>query len=200
VPFALSVVVKNQGQKDAGTFAVATSFEPGAVYAGTNIAGLPAGQQTTVTLNATVNGTGIYTIAIVLDLNSQLDEGSNGEGNNKPQYSYKIDRVITSQGSISLNAGNTVSFTGSPPADVSWDGAQLSPLGTAKIGLLSGLQFGQLHYDLLTPDKVSSAAIPAGSLPPGTLVEIYTASGRRGILKISGISGTTITLDYFIYG
>jgi uncharacterized protein YraI len=89
-PFTLSVTVMNQGSRDAGQFAVATSFMPGDVYSAAVVNGLAAGAQTTVNLPGTVNGSGNYTIAIVLDLNNQVDEGPAGEANNKPTYSYTV--------------------------------------------------------------------------------------------------------------
>jgi len=90
-PFILSVVIRNQGNRDAGAFAVATSFLPGDVYSAVNVAGLPAGTQTTVNLSGTVNGSGNFTIAIVIDLNNQVDEGANGKANNKPQFNYTVN-------------------------------------------------------------------------------------------------------------
>jgi uncharacterized repeat protein (TIGR01451 family) len=90
-PFTLAVTVKNQGNLDAGSFAVATSFLPGNVYSAVNIGGLAVGAQTTVNLTGTVTGSGDFTIDIVLDLNNQVDEGPSGEANNKPQFSYHVD-------------------------------------------------------------------------------------------------------------
>ena len=89
-PFTLTVTVQNQGGADAGQFAVATSFMPGNVYSAANVSGLAAGATTTVNLTGTVTGAGTYTIDIVLDLNSQVDEGPNGEANNKPQFTYTV--------------------------------------------------------------------------------------------------------------
>ncbi len=90
-PFSLSVTIRNQGNRDAGTFAVATSFMPGDVYNAVIVGGLAAGAQTTVNLTGTVTGSGDFTIAIVLDLNNQVDEGPAGEANNKPQFSYHVN-------------------------------------------------------------------------------------------------------------
>ncbi len=90
-PFTLVVTIINQGSRDAGAFAVGTSFLPGDVYSAVNVNGLAAGAQTTVNLPGTVTGSGNFTIAIVLDLNNQVDEGPNGEANNKPQFSYSVN-------------------------------------------------------------------------------------------------------------
>jgi subtilase family serine protease len=64
---------------------------PGDVYSAATINGLAAGAQTTVNLNGTVTGSGNFTIAIVIDLNNQVDEGPAGETNNKPQFSYSVN-------------------------------------------------------------------------------------------------------------
>jgi CARDB protein/SH3 domain-containing protein len=90
-PFTLAVTIRNQGSRDAGPFAVATSFLPGDVYSAVNVGGLAAGAENTVVLTGTVTGSGNYTIAIVIDLNNQVDEGPTGEANNKPQYSYSVN-------------------------------------------------------------------------------------------------------------
>ncbi len=89
-PFVLSVTVLNQGRSDAGQFAVATSFMPGNVYSAATINGLAAGAQTTVNLSGTVNGSGNFSITIVLDLNNQVNEGPTGKANNKPQFNYNV--------------------------------------------------------------------------------------------------------------
>ncbi len=90
-PFTLAVIIKNQGSRDAGPFAVGTSFLPGNVYSAVNVGGLAAGAQNTVVLSGTVTGSGDFTIAIVIDLNNQVDEGPAGEANNKPQFSYHVN-------------------------------------------------------------------------------------------------------------
>ncbi len=90
-PFTLAVTIKNQGSRDAGPFAVATSFLPGNVYSAVNVGGLAAGAQNTVVLAGTVTGSGDFTIAIVIDLNNQVDEGPTGKANNKPQFSYHVN-------------------------------------------------------------------------------------------------------------
>ncbi len=199
VPFTLMAVIKNQGNADAGQFAVATSFKPGEVYTAAIVPGLPAGQQTTVNLSNTVNGTGFFTIAIVLDLNNQVNEGPAGEANNKPEFSYKVDRPAIAQGTVNIPVKSSVDFQGGTP-DVSYDGTKLAPLGAAKLGLLPGVQFTQVYWDLLSPDKINNTVgIPQAQLAPGAVIGIYTAEGKRGALQISGYSGTTLVVQYFIY-
>jgi ABC-type branched-subunit amino acid transport system substrate-binding protein len=50
-PFSLVVTIRNQGNSNAGTFAVAASFLPGEVYSAATINDLAAGAQTTINLN-----------------------------------------------------------------------------------------------------------------------------------------------------
>lgn len=90
-PFTLAVTVRNQGTLAAGPFAVATSFLPGDVFSAVNVPGLAAGTDTVVNLTGTVTGSGTFTIAIVLDLNNQVDEGPNGKVNNKPTFTYTVN-------------------------------------------------------------------------------------------------------------
>src|SRR5258706_667078 len=197
-PFTLSVIIKNQGNLDAPAFAVAATFQPGDKYTAQNVPGLAAGQQTTVDLSNTVGGTIVYTVAIVLDLNNQVDEGPAGEANNKPTFTYRIDHTYAAQGNISIAPGNSADFDGGG-ADVSWDCTNLTPLSPAKIGILSGVTLEQVHYDLLAPSTVNTAPLNRANLNPGTLVAIYTAQNRRGVLRVTGYSGNTIALEYFIY-
>jgi hypothetical protein len=66
---------------------------------------------------------------------------------------------------------------------------------------LTGTQLADVHYDLLSPSVVNNAAgIPTAQLTPGLVIGIYTAEGKRGILRVSGFAGSTLVLDYFIYG
>ena len=199
VPLTLSVVIKNQGLADAGQFAVATSFKPGEVYTATVVGGLGAGQQAQVNLSNTVNGTGIFTIAVVLDLNNQVDEGPSGEANNKPEFSYRVDRNRIAQGNVNIPPSNSVDFQGGTP-DVSYDGTKLAPLNGAKLGLLSGVQMAQIYWDFLSPDKINNAVgIAQNDLVPGAVIGIYTAEGKRGAIRVAGYAGSTIQLEYFVY-
>lgn len=197
-PFTLSVLIKNQGNIDAPAFAVATTFEPGGKYTAANLPGLGAGQQTQVDLSNTVGGTIVHTLAVVLDLNNQVDEGPNGEANNKPTFTYRIDHTYAAQGNINIDPGNSADFDGGG-ADVGWDGNNLTPLAPGQIGILNGVVLEQVHYDLLAPSTVSANPLARANLNPGVLIAIYTAQGKRGVLKVTGYAGNTIQLQYFIY-
>jgi ABC-type branched-subunit amino acid transport system substrate-binding protein len=199
VPFTLTATIRNQGSVPAGEFAVATSFKPGEVYVAAVVPGLAPGQETTVNLTATVNGTGIFTIAIVLDLNNQVNEGPNGEANNKPEFTYKVDRPHVAQGTQNIPPGGSFDFFGGTQ-DVSFSGTQLTPINGAKLGILSGVQMGQIYWDLLTPDKINNnVGIPQAQLTVGTVIGMYTAEGKRGALRVANYVGASVVLEYFVY-
>lgn len=90
--FSLTVTIFNRGQSNAGNFAVAATLNPGGKFGAVNIPGLAAGQQISVTINyPPLEGSpGTYTEAIVIDLNSEVNEGPEGEANNKPTITYQV--------------------------------------------------------------------------------------------------------------
>ena len=198
-PFVLSVVIKNNGGMDAGTFAVGVTFQPGNHLSAQNLPGLAAGQTATVSLSGNISQTTVQTVDIGLDFNNQVDEGPNGEANNHQPFPYRIDHSYLAQGHKDIVATSSVDFEGGSTFDISWDGNNMTVVGAAKIGVLSGVSMSQVHYDMLTASTVHTAPIPRSSLNPDTVVAIYTAEGNRGVLHITGYSGTTIQLDYFIY-
>ncbi len=90
-PFTLTVTIQNVGGANAGPFAVAAAFDPGGVFGAQNLPGLGVGQFSTITITYPgVVGQGTFKIAVVLDLNSQVDEGPSGEVNNKPEITYQV--------------------------------------------------------------------------------------------------------------
>lgn len=91
--FQLIIKLKNQGGTAAGPFAVAAAFKPGEIFGATFVTGLAPGQEITATINyaGVQAGPGSYTIAIVLDLNNEVQEGDAGEANNKPVFSYTVN-------------------------------------------------------------------------------------------------------------
>jgi CARDB/Receptor family ligand binding region len=199
VPFTVQVVVGNQGTAVAGEFAVATSFLPGNVFASATVpAGLQPGQQVTVNLTATVAGTGIETVAIVLDLNTQVQETD--ENNNKPAFAYKVDRaLVVSNATVVLAPGGVLDLFGGT-IDLTFDtSSNLVPNPPALFGL-PGVQASQVHYDLLSPSVVNSpGAIAAGSLTPNLIIGVQTAEGQRAYIRIIGFSGPNLQLEYNVY-
>jgi hypothetical protein len=170
------------------------------VYTAGIVPGLPAGAQTSISLNATLSGTGLFTVALVLDLNREVDEGPTGEANNEPTFSYKIDKPFSAQGTNQIAPVTNVDFGGQGVQDATWDGGQLTPINGAFAVVLPGLQLNQVHFDYLAPTLVNSnAPIPIASLPAGTLVGMITAEGNRAILRVASYNGANIVLDYFVY-
>jgi hypothetical protein len=197
--FTLSATIRNNGLADAPAFAVATTFQPGNVYSSQNLPGLGAGQQTTVNLNGAISDCAIQTVAIVLDLNSQVPETPEGRANDKPPFSYKIDHSYMAQGHQNITSPGSADFDGGG-ADVSWNGTSLSPSGPAQIGVLGGTtDVNSVTWCMLTSGTVSGSSINKSSMPPGTLIAMYTSSGKRGVLKVTGYSGSTLQADYYVY-
>jgi ABC-type branched-subunit amino acid transport system substrate-binding protein len=91
-PFTLTVTVRNAGGAGATEFAVAASFDPGAVFGATIFTGLAPGETRTQTITypGVKPGPGTYTVAIVLDLNKQIAEGDAGEANNIVSITYTV--------------------------------------------------------------------------------------------------------------
>ncbi len=197
-PFTLTVTVQNQGTANATQFAVAASFKPGEVYAAGIVPSLAVGAQGTVALTATVNGTGVETIAIVLDLNQEVDEGPAGEADNQPLFTYRIDRPYIAQGTIQIAPGTSLDLYGGTQ-DLNYTGPNLLSINGALISILSGVQLSQVHYDLLAPGVVTGNNLPQPSLTPGTVIGFYTAEGQRGVLRVQSYNGPNIVLEYFIY-
>jgi branched-chain amino acid transport system substrate-binding protein len=200
VPMNLLITVKNQGTAPAGQFAVATAFDPGQVFASAIVNGLAPGQSITVTLTGTVTGTGVPTIAIVLDLNSQVNEGPTGEANNKPEFTYRVDKPYVATGTIAIPAPSGTADLFGGTADLQYSGGALIPINGTLLGVLPGVQLPQVHRDFLSPDKINvNVGIPNGQIPAGMLIGIYTAEGNRGVMRVVQNTGAAITLEYYIY-
>ncbi len=87
-PFTATVTVRNAGASAAGRFAVAATWEPGAVYTAEFVEGLAGGQTAQVQLTATVTGTGVFQVAVVADLNNDVQEAN--EDNNQYIVTYNV--------------------------------------------------------------------------------------------------------------
>ncbi|NDJ84462.1 MAG: ABC transporter substrate-binding protein [Chloroflexi bacterium] len=193
-----TVTIENQGAVDAGAFAVATSFLPGEVYAAQNISSLAAGETVTTTLTATITQTGfVPNLAIVVDLNDQVDEGPAGEGNNIYTVSYKVDRAIVAQSQLNVNPGMAVNFYG-PNVDMTWDGANITMTpGTARIGPVpADVTYDSAHYGLVSSYATNTSV---ANPQPGNTFAIITDEGQYGFIRIDGRNGNVLVLTYRIY-
>lgn len=200
--FTLNITVQNLGGVAAGQFAVATSFRPGEVFASAIVPGLAPGQQLPVVLSpVTLAGTGVESIAIVLDLNKEVDEGEAGELNNSTPFSYRVDRAFAVQGaSLQIAPGTSFDVFGGTP-DLQFDASSnLVPLAPALIGALPGVQITQIHYDYLSPAVINNnVGIAQVNLPQGMMIGFYTAEGQRGYLRVAGYNGANILLEIWVY-
>lgn len=203
-PFNVTVTIRNQGLLDAGPFAVASTLQPGEVYAAVNVPGLPAGQQTTVNLSGTLTGaTGPQNIVIVTDLNQQVPEGAAGEANNLFPYLYVADAPVLSvngTGTLTVANGATISLDNGTP-DIQWQNGALIPVGTTKLVILTGFgNFDQVHRDAIATNT-GLANAPLSTVPFGSLIGIQTDGGLKyGVLEIrEATSGGNLVFQFRMY-
>jgi ABC-type branched-subunit amino acid transport system substrate-binding protein len=202
-PFTVSVTVRNAGNSNAGTFAIAGTFPPNNIYIPALIPSLNIGQSVVITLNGTLTNTGFYTTAITADINNEVAEGVNGELNNVYTFSYVVDRPIRNQGSQTLNLGDTIDLEGDfVQGDANWnaDGElALDAIFGAKLGIIAGSDISAVHWDLINPAVINRDTIPRAEINLGTLIGIITANGNRGVMRVDSITDTQLTVTYKVY-
>lgn len=198
--FVASVTVRNAASAPTGQFVVAASFEPGPVYTSNIVSNLEPGQTLTVPLSVTLLGTGTFAVDIVADINNEVNEGENGEGNNIYRVNYAVDYPILIQtSSLPVFAGTNVDLAGGV-ADLNWTGTELVPLSGGRVGIVTSATFETVHYNLLDPAIISNTTgLSESQIFPGVLIGVITAEGQRGIIRIEARAGTAITISYKIY-
>ncbi len=205
VPFTVNATVRNQGGSAAGQFAVAASFEPGAVFTAFTFDSLAAGEERTITFTGTLSGpTGPQNVTIVADLNNQVNEGPNGEANNSAFIlSYVADAPLlatgTGSGTITLPDLGTATLDAST-TDIQWGGGGIVPLGATRLGVLNGFSsFEQVHRDAVAAATLQN--VPVAPISPGQLIGIQTDGGNKyGVLQIiNATPGGNVTFNYRIY-
>ncbi len=204
----VTITMRNVGGQAAGPFAVAASFAPNAHYSAQNFPGLAAGAEQTFLLPVTTAPlTGSFEAVIVADLNNQVDEGPAGEANNSSFiYRYRLDRPSTTSTTV-IGLGASLDVDGDTILDLSLTADGLSSAGACTttsfcVGLLSpALNFSTVHHDAITAGAgINSTSIPNGSLAPGSVIGILTASGRRAAANVDAfVPGSSITLTYRVY-
>lgn len=200
VPFTVSVTVRNAGGANASQFAVAATFPPNTVYASAFVPGLGAGQSTIVNLVGTLVNTGFYSVAIVADLNNEVQELN--ETNNTLNFSYTINRPTIRQASQILNPGDTLDLEGNAvQGDVNWDASAtaLNALFGARIAVLANINLGTIHWDLIDPNIVNLTSIPAANLIPGAVIGIITADGNRGAMRVDSLANNQLALTFIVF-
>ncbi|MEQ8677472.1 MAG: ABC transporter substrate-binding protein [Aggregatilineales bacterium] len=207
----INVTIQNIGSISAGPFAVAATFPPDSYFSAINVPGLAGGAQQIVSLALQANSaTGNFSAAIVADLNNEVNEGAVGEANNSSfNFNYKVDRPLILINSTTLNTGASVDLEGNltPQPDIQYTGAGLNTVGTCTattncIGLISpALDWNTSHYDALSAaNGINTTFIANAALIPGATIGVFTAEGRRGVVRVDSINpGVSITLTYRIY-
>ncbi len=101
--FDVDVTIENQGGTDAGTFAVAATFDPDEDFDAETVSGLAAGERRTIELNFRLDdedpeddddddgNDNEYEVVIVVDLNNQVDEGPGEDNNDDFVFRYDIE-------------------------------------------------------------------------------------------------------------
>jgi ABC-type branched-subunit amino acid transport system substrate-binding protein len=196
----VTVGVRNGGGAQSGGFTIAGGFEPGPVVASVAVAspGLAAGQSAAYTLNVTLTGaTGFYTAPITVDFLNQVNEGG-AESNNTLPFSYKLDRAIAFQGSITIPNGGGVNLDGVGGNDISFNGSAIgTTCGTCIVSLSAqGLNFESSHHDIVSASVNTSSL---GGLAPGLVVGVRTDNGQHAVLRIDGVDGSNLVVTYRVY-
>ena len=197
-PFTATVTVRNAGGGAAGRFAVAATWEPGAVYTSAFVEGLAGGQSLPVQLSGTLMGTGVFQVAVVADLNNEVAELN--EGNNLFNVPYRVDYpLLANQINIQLGPNTQWDMFGGTP-DFFWDGYNIAMLNGAQIGQLSGVTYENVHYDMLTPAVINNAVgVGTDKVQPGAVFGMTIPEGRRAVIRVDNRSGETVWLSYRVY-
>jgi len=200
--FTINVTVRNNGNGNAGPFAIAASFQPGDVFAGVTLdAGLQAQQQTVVQLTGELgdDDTGPENVVIVADLNQQVDEGPAGEDNNDDFiFSYFVDRDVQNTGTISIAPAGTLTLEGSGTIDLLWDGNDLQTQNGAVFEKQDGINYSSVHYELIDAG-ISDTTLNVGTLPDA-VVTMITAEGNRAVFQVRSVTaGGNIEIRFRVY-
>jgi uncharacterized protein YgiM (DUF1202 family) len=203
VPFTVTVTLLNQGGSNAGPFAVASTFQPGGIYAAVNLPGLAAGQQTVINLGGTLVGpTGPQNVVIVVDLNQEVAEGPGGEANNNFSYPYIADAAVQSvngTGTLSIAESATFALDNGTP-DIQWQGGSLIPQGGTRLVILSGFAtLDQVHRDAITASALATVTLP--TVPVGALIGFQTdGGGKYGVFQVTqATAGGSLVFNFRVY-
>ncbi|MDX2160672.1 MAG: ABC transporter substrate-binding protein [bacterium] len=201
--FTLAVAVRNAGFSTSGAFSVAATLPPNNILVTTVVPPLAPGQAFVANMTGTLSNTGTYATTVIVDAQSQIPEGFNGETNNAFAFSYTVDRTLRRQGGQTLNLGDTIDLEGDAvQGDANWnaDGElAVDAINGAKLGILPGTDLNAIHWDLINPLTINRDSIPRTELNVGTLIGIITADGSRGVLRVDAITDTQITVAFKVY-
>ncbi|NDJ85041.1 MAG: ABC transporter substrate-binding protein [Chloroflexi bacterium] len=196
-PFTAQVTVRNQGTVGAGGFLVAATFQPGNIPTSAVVNEVVAGGSTVVNLSPLVNGTGAFTVTVIVDSGNSVPESN--EGNNLYPLSYRVDFPLLAQvQSLTLPVGLQIDMAGGTN-DIGWTGAALEAVNGARLGVITNATFDTIFYDRIDPAALNQTAIGADQLQRGVLLGVITAEGRRAVLRIDRREGDTITVSFRVY-
>ncbi len=202
-PFNLAVTVRNAGITLTGSFVVSSQLAPNNIIVSTVVPPLSPGQSFVANMAGTLTNTGFYSATVIADAQNQVLEGAQGEGNNSFPFNYTVDRTTRRSATQTLNLGDTIDLEGDAvEGDANWnaDGAiELDGLFGAKLGILPGTDINQIHWDLINPAGINRDSIPRTELNVGTLIGIITADGARGVMRVDGVSDTTLIVTFRVY-
>jgi ABC-type branched-subunit amino acid transport system substrate-binding protein len=201
--FTIVVNVRNIGAGAAGTFTIAGTFPPTNTLLTAVVPGLPPGGSASATMNGILTSTGTYTVAMIIDANNQVFEGSVGELNNTYNFTYTVDRRVLRAGSQTLNLGDTVDLEGNAAqGDANWNadgGLALDAIFGARLGVIGAGDFNTVSYDQINPAVINRDSIPRAELNPGVLLGIITADGNRGVMRVDNVSDTQLGLSFRVF-
>jgi hypothetical protein len=196
-PFTAEVYVRNQGGVAAGAFSVAATFQPGAVQVSSQSPGLGAGQSVIMALSATVPGSGVQAVGVTVDAANSVPESN--EGNNIYPLSYRVDFPIAARVDLLAMPLNMPFDMAGGTTDLLWTGGSMDGQNGALLGVIFAPNYDAVFYDTLDPALITNASLPESALPPGALVGVITAEGRRGVFRIDNRAGTSLTISYRVY-
>lgn len=196
--FTVTVLVRNQGTAAAGPFSISTTFQPGGVPVSGTSNGIPGGSAAGVTFTTSVNGSGAFTINMVVDPDNRVVETN--EGNNIYAFSYTIDAPVIAQiEGLTIAPNVPLPITGTTP-DILWDTANLLGQGNARFGIIPGLTYAGATSALIDPNLVTLTSLNSSQLVEGAVYGLITNEGQRGVLRIDTIVGGSLLISYRIFG
>lgn len=195
--FAAQVTVSNIGNAAAGAFVVGTTFEPGSVPASATVNSLDPGATLTVSLPATVFGTGAFTTSVVVDSTNSVIEAN--ENNNIFTFSYRIDYPVIAEVqafAVPVNVG--IDLAGGT-GDLLWTGFSLETQNGAAFGTIANAVYESVFYSAIDYNSIFLVSLADSQVQQNALFSVRTAEGRRGVIRIDGRAGTGLTISFRIY-
>jgi ABC-type branched-subunit amino acid transport system substrate-binding protein/uncharacterized protein YraI len=202
--FTVTINVSNIGATPAGQFVISGTFAPNNSVLTAVVPALAPGQTSAVTMSGILSGSGTYTVGLQIDANNQVNEGTVGEQNNLYNLSYSLGVSELNRGSGTLDLGATVDLEGNGvQGDANWnaDGGVLGLKGIfgSRLGVLGTGDYNAITYDQINPSVTTRDSIPRTEINVGTLIGIITADGHRGVMQVTAVSDTQISLSYKVY-